>query len=156
MGDSFINSFVNSSCIEIAECERSVSFDVEARQPHNHGYWVKMKTFLDQALPSMMFLFLWRMQETVVLLYIGSSETENVSDLIAGFGIGTVVTNVLFSSISMGLNGSLETLVSQAYGAMDFEMCAVYLHRSRLVLFIILIPCATLLMNTEYMLKELG
>ena len=75
-----------------------------------------------------------------------------MADVIAGFGIGTVVTNVFFSSIAFGLNGALETLVSQAYGAMDFDMCAVYLHRSRLVLLIALIPCSALLLNTERML----
>ena len=66
------DSFISTSQFSQRDCERSVSFDVESRQPHNHGYWVKMRTFLGQALPSMLFLFLWRMQETVVLLYIGN------------------------------------------------------------------------------------
>lgn len=104
----------------------------------------------------MLFLFLWRMQETVVLIYIGSYGGDNAADLIAGFGSGTLITNVLFNSFAFGLNGALETLVSQAYGAMDFDMCAVYLHRSRLVLLIFVIPCSALLLNTEKVLNLLG
>lgn len=71
-----------------------------------------MKTFMEQALPSMMFLVLWRMQDTVVLIYIGGQGGDDAADLIAGFGSGTLIINVLFSSIAFGVNGALETLVS--------------------------------------------
>lgn len=63
-------------------------------------------------MSSMLFLFLCKMQETVVLIYIGSYGGDNGADLIAGFGSGTMITNVLFNSFAFGLNSALETLVS--------------------------------------------
>ena len=70
--------------------------------------------------------------------------------------MGSLLSNLLFNSVAFGLNGSLETLVSQAYGAIDFEMCAVYLHRSRLVLVVFLIPCSVILLHSEQLLLMLG
>ena len=114
-----------------------------------------MKEFILLAMPAVLFPLLWRMQEIVVIIFLGASGADNFADLIAGFGIGTFFVNLLFNSISFGLNGALETLVSQAYGAKDIEMCAVYLHRSRLVLLMFLIPCIGLLANTEKILQLL-
>jgi len=42
---------------------------------------------------------------------------ENTTNIIKGIGLGNMILNTLCFAISQGLNGSLETLVSQAYGA---------------------------------------
>ena len=102
-----------------------------------------------------MFLVLWRMQETIVMVFLSASGSDNLTDLIAGFGIGTFMILLFFSSIAFGLNGALETLVSQAYGAKDIDMCTVYLHRSRLVLVIFLIPITLLILKSSNVLKLL-
>ena len=129
---------MSTSQLSVRDCEPSVSFDVESRQLHNQGVLGKLRTFLDQTFPSMLFLLLWRIQETVVLLYIGNSSPSSPknetgasqTDLIAGFRMGTQLTNFLFNSVAFWLNGSLEMLVSKTKGALDFDMCPVYLHRS--------------------------
>jgi len=46
--------------------------------------------------------------------YIGHT---NNATLIAGVGMGNMLINVLAFAIMQGLNGAIETLNSQAYGA---------------------------------------
>ena len=50
----------------------------------------------------------------VTIYFIG-----NLNDpaLLAGVGVGNMLINVLCFAIIQGLNGALETLVSQSYGA---------------------------------------
>lgn len=119
------------------------------------GYWQMVKNYLDQAVPSMMALMLWRMQETIVLIYIGYCD-ENKADLIAGYGLAINIANVCFNSMAIGLNGALETLVSQAYGAKDFKSCGMFLYRSRVALTILCVPCTAILLNIAQPLKALG
>jgi Na+-driven multidrug efflux pump len=45
----------------------------------------------------------------------------NNAALLAGVGMGNMLINVLAYSIMQGLNGSIETLVSQSYGASKNE-----------------------------------
>lgn len=96
----------------LSDVEKSISFDIYTRMPDDNKYWTKVKVFMMNAWPSMMFLVLGRMQETVVIIFVGMSGRENSADLIAGFGIGTFFVNLFFNSIIFGLNGALETLVS--------------------------------------------
>ena len=47
----------------------------------------------------------------------------------------------------VGLNGALETLVSQSYGSGNLKLCGVYLNRGRFVLLCSFIPVAVILSN---------
>ena len=70
---------------------------------------------------------------------------ENTTNIIKGIGLGNMILNTLCFAISQGLNGSLETLVSQAYGASQNQseaerlrnemrrQCGRYLNIARLV-----------------------
>jgi Na+-driven multidrug efflux pump len=42
---------------------------------------------------------------------------ENTTSIIKGIGLGNIVLNILCFAESQGVNGALETLVSQAFGA---------------------------------------
>lgn len=48
--------------------------------------------------------------------YYGLSSSDQTTAQIKGIGLGSIVLNILCFSIPFGLNGSLETLVTQAYG----------------------------------------
>jgi MATE family multidrug resistance protein len=61
-------------------------------------------------------------------------------DLLAGVGLGAMLLNVFCFAVSQGLNGTLETFVSQSYGSGDFRMCGVYLNRARLIVTVVLLP----------------
>jgi multidrug resistance protein, MATE family len=53
------------------------------------------------------------------------------------------------------MNGAIETLVSQSFGAEDLSMCGVYLNRSRYVTVLFFIPLALGLTQTEKILRYL-
>lgn len=42
---------------------------------------------------------------------------ETTTNIIKGIGLGNMILNILCFAVSQGLNGALETLVSQAFGA---------------------------------------
>ena len=50
------------------------------------------------------------------------------------------------------MNGALETLVAQAYGANQFVLCGVYLNRARFINTILFIPLASILLFTRQIL----
>ena len=66
------------------------------------------------ATPLIFGMLVYLMVMLVNTYYIG-----HVNDpvLLAGVGMGNMLINVLCFAIVQGLNGALETLVSQAYGA---------------------------------------
>ena len=65
-------------------------------------------------------------------------------------------TNVVFMSVVYGLNNVLETLILQAYGLRQFDMCSVYLYRSRVVLFGYHLLASIVLIDIGKILKVLG
>jgi len=76
--------------------------------------------------------------------------------MVAAFGIGSTICNFIFFAFAIGLNSALQTLVSQACGAKDLDLCSVYLHRSRLVLVVYFVPSALVLLNASAILKAIG
>ena len=49
--------------------------------------------------------------------YFGFETNENTTTVIKGIGLGNMILNLLIFSVSNGLNGALETLVSHSFGA---------------------------------------
>ena len=56
------------------------------------------------------------------------SKMEDGNNLI-GFGLATMVIGLALESVGISLTSCVETLVSQAYGAEDYQLCRVYLNR---------------------------
>ena len=63
----------------------------------------------------------------------------------AGDGMGNMIYNMTGLAIAIGLNGALETLVSQSYGANNLKLCGIYLNRGRYVLCLCFIPVTLIL-----------
>lgn len=59
-------------------------------------------------------MMLLRVQYMVTISFIGHLGDKA---LIAGVGLANMITNILVISGAYGLNGALETLVTQGYGA---------------------------------------
>jgi MATE family multidrug resistance protein len=56
-----------------------------------------------------------------------------------------------------GLNGALETLVSQAYGAKDLRLCGIYLNRGRFInTLVFLFPISLCFLFSGKALKAFG
>ena len=75
---------------------------------------------------------------------------------IAGLGLGISLVESITFSIFFGMNGALETLVAQAFGAEQLSLCGVYLNRARVVNTIIFVPMTLILLNSKYLMRELG
>lgn len=54
--------------------------------------------------------------------------------------MGNMLVNVLCFAVIQGLNGALETLVSQSYGAGKYQECGIFLNRGKIVATLVMIP----------------
>ena len=52
---------------------------------------------------------------------------------VSAVGMGNIMLNILVVAPLTGLNSSLETLLSSAFGAQNIQLCGVYLQRGRVV-----------------------
>ena len=75
--------------------------------------------------------------------------------LLAGVGMGNMLINVLCFAVAQGLNGALETFVSQAFGASKYDVCGVYLNRGKFVCSMIMIPIVIIYIFSEDILVAL-
>ena len=71
----------------------------------------------------------------------------------AAIGLGNMIVGGFAISILYGLNGSVETLVSQANGAGNQYMCGVYLKTGRFVVVLASIPIALIFSGLISLLK---
>ena len=93
------------------------------------------------------------MLEVVAMIFIGQLGT---SEEIAGAGLAFTITNIFVFSFGFGLNGAIETLATQAFGAGDLYMCGVVLNRGRVVGTAFFLPMLLFLLYTEELLLLTG
>ena len=98
----------------------SLSFEIEERKERNVGWVEAGKSVLIKAVPTSMISLIDFIVTTANLVLIGHAGT---SEEIAGLGLGVMTANCVSFSISQGLNGAIDTLVSQAYGSKDYKLC---------------------------------
>ena len=76
---------------------------------------------------------------------------------LAAVGIGTCLIEFVCLWPIVGLNGAMETLVSQAFGANELKLCGKYLNRACVINTTVFAPLAvTLILFTKPILKTLG
>ena len=80
----------------------------------------------------------------------------NDKAILSGVGLGNMMQAFIGYMAIMGLNSALDTLISQAAGAGNFELCGKYLNRGRFILCCIFVPIAALLCFTEEILLATG
>ena len=69
---------------------------------------------------SNVFFFMVQMQN---IYFMGQYSTD--SQLMAAVGMGNMLTNVVLLATCLGFNGTIETFVSQSFGADSRYMCGV-------------------------------
>ena len=105
-----------------------------------------LKKFLRIAVPVIItcnFIFL-----ILVINIIFAGRLNDVAKL-AGVGLGTTIDHILCLAILFGLNGALETLVSQAFGSGNIHLCGIYLNRARIINTMAFIPLMIVLICSE-------
>lgn len=106
-----------------------------------------------QAIPAVLGFLITFSQETISLIFIGSL---NSSVQLAAFGMGNIFINMFAYSVYFGMNGAIDTLVSQARGAGDMKLCGQYLQRGRIVNTVIYVPLLCIFLSSGPILSSSG
>jgi Na+-driven multidrug efflux pump len=109
-------------------------------------------------------MFFYMFVQLINTYYIGHT---NEPALIAGVGMGNMLINVLAFAVIQGLNGALETLISQSYGASQKKEnsesykkrmrvnCGVFYNRGRLVASCVMVPIIIIFVLSKRILVAL-
>jgi len=108
---------------------------------------------LEVALPAMVSQFLAIFMEALNNSFVGHLGREEV---LAGVGMANMHLNIFMLSLIWGMNSTLNTLLTQAYGFGDLRQCGVYLNRSRIIVTLVFLPMSIFILNTEWFFSLLG
>ena len=111
-------------------------------------FWMVTK----MTVPLVIGMLLYLLVQLTNTYFVGNL---NDSTLLAGVGMGNMLINVLVFAVTQGLNGALETLVSQSFGAKKFEACGIFLNRGKLVCTLIFIPVIIIFVYADTILIAL-
>ena len=123
------------------------------------------------AVPAMMTFVFGSLAELINTYFIGRYLSDPRA--LAGAGMGNILISMMCLAVFQGLNGALETLISQAIGANALcfkrftsmgresgaktkDMAVVFLNRGRVIIFLAFIPITVLLSNVDHILIRLG
>ena len=104
------------------------------------------------AIPLVVGMLLYLLVQLTNTWFIGNL---NEPALLAGVGMGNMLINVLCFAVIQGLNGALETLVSQSFGAQKYEQCGIFLTRGKVVATILMVPIIILYLFSDKILIAL-
>ena len=132
--------------------------DVKREDPTSENVVVvpflnKIRTVVAFAVPAICCTFFMFLQEVVNLLFVSHL---NDPAYVAAIGLGNAFINMFGLSIIIGMNGALNTLVSQAAGAGHIDACLTYAKRALIVLLICFLPISAALLLTERVLVAIG
>jgi Na+-driven multidrug efflux pump len=91
--------------------------------------------------------------EIINLIFVGYLNNPAMT---SGVGMGNMTQNLCALSFILGFNSALDTLISQAAGAGNVELCGVYLNRGRFLMTALFIPILGVLCHTERILVAIG
>lgn len=77
-------------------------------------------------------------------------------DMQAALGLGGFALSIFLLSLGVTFNDSLDTLISQSYGAKEYRMCRLYLNRQLYMTTIVFFVLAIPLMWIEQFLIYIG
>eukprot|EP00347_Sterkiella_histriomuscorum_P000003 403377557 len=109
----------------------------------------KINNLLELAIPSILALFFSYSPEFVNLHIIGMyGSTAEIN----GISLGNIILIIFAFTIMWGFCGSLDTFMSQAFGAKDFELAGHYLNAGRLLMVFVFIPMIPIMMFSDRIL----
>ena len=96
-----------------------------------------IKDIIKVAIPATLGSFVMYIIPAINIAFIGHLD-DPVK--LAGTGIGALIFSMVSLGPFFGMNGALETLVSQTAGGRNIHLCGVYLQRGRIINLFCLIP----------------
>jgi Na+-driven multidrug efflux pump len=108
-----------------------------------------VKSILKIAIPSLMTLVLGELIWITNITYCARLGDEH---MLSGLGLAFSLSVAIPLSLTYGLSGVLETLVSQAYGSKQLHLCGVYLNKQIFIIACLFFPIGLLLFNIKFFL----
>lgn len=106
----------------------------------------KLLRILAIAVPAMMTFFFQFFCELINTYFIGRKDS---AELLASVGLGNIILNMTCTSVFLGMNGALETLISQAIGSGKTHLSLKYLSRGRIIVMLLMIPVSLILLQVD-------
>mmetsp|Transcript_12782 Transcript_12782/g.21610 ORF Transcript_12782/g.21610 Transcript_12782/m.21610 type:complete len:275 (+) Transcript_12782:30-854(+) len=126
---------------------------LEITQKIASSEWNRAQFILKIALPAIFSSLVYKIRDTFNIIALGHLDEK---ELMAGVGMGNACIHLMGLSIILGLNSALDTLVSNAAGAGDLELCGVYLNRARVILTVCFLPIILIQRQLEGILLAAG
>jgi multidrug resistance protein, MATE family len=82
-------------------------------------------------------------------IFVGRLNDEG---MMAGIGLANSLIQTIPLSLTYGISGVLETLVSQAHGNKQYHLCGVYLNKQIFIISVLYVPISLLLWNSKSIL----
>ena len=98
--------------------------------------WQSIKEIYKISIPQIVTLITIMLTNMYNISVVGN--LGSASD-VAGAGMANMLMNIIANSNLQGMAAALSTLVSQAYGKKEYQMCGVYLNRGRVICFALFI-----------------
>ena len=76
--------------------------------------------------------------------------------IMAGIGLGNMTCNLIVLNVLLKIILSLQSVLPQAYGSGNIELCGVFLNRCRFLVTIIYIPLLLLIFNIKFLYMDLN
>jgi Na+-driven multidrug efflux pump len=115
----------------------------------------RVRLVLELAVPTSLCSVINISVEILNLRFISKFSPDN-EKILDGVGMGNMTQNLLALSIILGFNSTIDTLVSQAAGAGNKQLCGLYLNRGRFIMTMLFIPIIFIICNTGNILKAVG
>ena len=119
----------------------------------NINYTTAIVDLITKFVPSSLSLII---EYSVFFLNIVFVGMLNDPILMSGCGLGGMTANIVVFSVDIGIWGGLDTLVSQAFGRKDYNLCKAYLNVWRITVALLFIPQLILLGFSEQLFVLIG
>lgn len=104
--------------------------------------------FLKLAFPAIICNMVFNAQ---ILINIRAASKLQDPTVLAGIGLGNMTITLACNAILMKLNRAMESLVPQAFGRGDMQLCGVFLNRARFMVIIAFLPIIALVLNAKHL-----
>lgn len=137
-----------------SDCDTSSSFDDNIDPIYRKHDIITVLTEISKiAIPAMVSAMLGQITYIINVIYAGEIADSN---LMAGLGLGHCITQALGITIYLGFNSRLATIISQAYGVGNLQLCGQYVNEAHWQNLCLFIPISFVMATIAIFFTQLG